>query len=261
MIMKLTRLAAFLALPLAAASAPAAAPPPPKLIVVISVDQFSADLFNQYRQYFDAGLQRLSQGVVFPMGYQSHNATETCPGHSTILTGSRPARTGIIANNWFNLAAAREDKNIYCSEDERIAGSTHDDYTVSTWHLKVPALGDYMKRADPRSRVAVASGKDRAAIMMGGFNPDQRWWWNGRTFSDHGGPGTPAVSEVNAQVADALTRPREARPLPGICEWPAAASRWAPAASPARPATAMASALRRTSTARSSLWARGCAGT
>lgn len=216
--MKLTRLAAFLALPLAAAAAPAAAPPPPKLIVVISVDQFSADLFNQYRQHFDAGLERLSEGVVFPSGYQSHNATETCPGHSTILTGSRPARTGIIANNWFNLNAAREDKNIYCSEDERIPGSNHSDYTVSTWHLKVPALGDYMKRADPRSRVAVASGKDRAAIMMGGYNPDQRWWWDGRTFSDHGGPATPAVTEVNGQVADALTRPREARPLPGICE-------------------------------------------
>jgi hypothetical protein len=75
-----------------------------------------------------------------------------------------------------------------------------------------------MKRADPRSRVAVASGKDRAAIMMGGYNPDQRWWWNGRTFTDHGAPGTPAVTEVNASVADALTRSREARPLPGLCQ-------------------------------------------
>jgi predicted AlkP superfamily pyrophosphatase or phosphodiesterase len=215
--MKLTRLAALLALPLAAAAA-AAPPDPPKLIVVISVDQFSADLFNQYRQHFDGGLERLSEGVVFPMGYQSHNATETCPGHSTILTGSRPARTGIIANNWYNLGAAREDKNIYCSEDERIPGSTHDNYTVSTWHLKVPALGDYMKRADPRSRVAVASGKDRAAIMMGGYNPDQRWWWNGREFVNNGAPAVPAATQANRDVADALSRPREARPLPGLCE-------------------------------------------
>lgn len=215
--MKLTRLAALLALPLAAVAA-AAPPNPPKLIVVISVDQFSADLFNQYRQHFDGGLQRLSEGVVFPMGYQSHNATETCPGHSTILTGSRPARTGIIANNWYNLGAAREDKNIYCSEDERIAGSTHDNYTVSTYHLRVPALGDRMKRADPRSRVAVAAGKDRAAIMMGGYNPDQRWWWNGKEFSDHGAPTTPAVAAVNASIVDALSRPREARPLPDVCE-------------------------------------------
>ena len=107
-------IAALFALPLMAAPAaaePAQAQQPaqaqsrgaPKLIVAISVDQLSADLFAQYRQHFTGGLRRLSQGVVFPSGYQAHAATETCPGHSTILTGSRPARTGIIANNWFNL--------------------------------------------------------------------------------------------------------------------------------------------------------------
>ncbi|HLL59104.1 MAG TPA: alkaline phosphatase family protein, partial [Allosphingosinicella sp.] len=157
-----------------AAQQPAARP---KLIVAISVDQLSADLFQQYRQYYDGGLKRLSEGVVFPAGYQGHNATETCPGHSTILTGSRPARTGIIANNWFNPAATREDKGVYCSEDPRVPGSSSDKYTVSSFHLRVPALGDHMKRADPRSRTAVVAGKDRAAIMMGGYNPDQRWWW------------------------------------------------------------------------------------
>jgi predicted AlkP superfamily pyrophosphatase or phosphodiesterase len=217
--MTIRRLAALLALS-AFAATPAAAQPPkkPKLVVVISVDQFSADLFTQYRQHFDAGLQRLSEGVVFSMGYQSHNATETCPGHSTILTGSRPARTGIIANNWFNMKAPREDRNIYCSEDERVPGSTHDKYTVSTWHLKVPALGDYMKRADPRSRVAVASGKDRAAIMMGGYGPDQRWYWNGKEYAGTGATIPAAVTAANRDVADALTRPREARSLPRLCE-------------------------------------------
>src|SRR4028118_1028544 len=97
--------------------APAAAqqPNPPKLIVAISIDQFSSDVFAEYRQHYTGGLRRLSQGVVFPSGFQGHAATETCPGHSTILTGSRPARTGIIANNWFNLGVQREDKNVYCS--------------------------------------------------------------------------------------------------------------------------------------------------
>ncbi|HEX2763882.1 MAG TPA: alkaline phosphatase family protein [Allosphingosinicella sp.] len=216
--MKLARLAALLALPLAAMPAAADARAKPKLVVVISVDQFSADLFNQYRQKFDGGLKRLSEGVVFPMGYQSHNATETCPGHSTILTGSRPARTGIIANNWFNLGAPREDKNVYCSEDERIPGSTHDKYSVSFTHLRVPALGDYMKRADLRSRVAVASGKDRAAIMMGGYGPDQRWYWNGKEYSGTGTPRAGAVDAANRDVADALSRPREGRSLPELCE-------------------------------------------
>jgi predicted AlkP superfamily pyrophosphatase or phosphodiesterase len=218
---KLSRLAALLALPLAAASASAQAPmPAPKLVLVISVDQFSSDVFQQYRQHFDGGLKRLSEGVVFPSGYQGHNATETCPGHSTILTGSRPARTGIIANNWFNLDVGRADKNVYCAEDPRVPGTDHDNYTVSTYHLKVPAMGDHMKRADPRSRVAVVAGKDRSAIMMGGFGPDQRWWWDNRAgaFVNPGQAAKPAsVAEANAAVADALSRPREARELPRLC--------------------------------------------
>ena len=104
--MKLKLLAVLLAL--GACSVAAQPPGRPRLIVAISVDQFSADLFAQYRQYFTGGLRRLEQGVVFPSGYQSHAATETCPGHSTILTGDRPARTGIIANDWFDQGAARK---------------------------------------------------------------------------------------------------------------------------------------------------------
>ena len=233
--MKLARLAALLALPLAAA--PASAAEKPKLVVVISVDQFSADLFAQYRRHFDGGLERMSEGVVFPSGYQGHNATETCPGHSTILTGSRPARTGIVANNWFNLGLARDDKGVYCSEDPRVPGSSSKggQYTVSSYHLRVPALGDHMKRADPRSRVAVVSGKDRAAIMMGGYGPDQRWWWDhdAKAFVNPRAPNTPrAVAAANESLMEALSRPRPARDLPKVCE---AHSRAVPVAGGGKP--------------------------
>ena len=218
--MKPLKWAALAAAAIIAAPAAAQQPAPPKLIVAISVDQFSANLFAEYRQHFTGGLRRLSEGVVFPSGYQGHAATETCPGHSTILTGSRPARTGIIANNWFNLGVSREDKNVYCSEDPRIAGSSSEKYTVATYHLKVPALGDHMKRVDPQSRVAVAAGKDRAAIMMGGYKPDHRWWWTGNEFFADPATGQPARAGalVNANVAAALAVPRQPLPLPALCE-------------------------------------------
>ena len=202
-----------LALEAPAGAAPRAAP---KLIVAISVDQFSADLFAQYRQHFTGGLARMSHGIVFPSGYQSHNATETCPGHSTILTGSRPSRTGIIANNWFDQSLARADKQVYCAEDPTVPGSSSDHYTVSTHFLKVPALGDWMKRADPRSRAVSVAGKDRAAVMMGGLGPDQIWYWTGKAFEGHGG-APAAVGQINALVAQALALPREAMPLPPVC--------------------------------------------
>jgi hypothetical protein len=125
----------------------------PRLIIAISVDQFSGDLFNEYRPYYSGGLKRLSEGAVFPRGYQSHAATETCPGHSTILTGSRPSRTGIIANSWIDLNAARADKMIYCAEDESHPGSSSGNYVASPIHLRVPTLGGRMKAANPATRV------------------------------------------------------------------------------------------------------------
>ena len=84
----LTAASLALAAPTLAQEAPRSAP---RLVVMISADQFSTDLFEQYRPYYRAGLKRLSDGVVFPNGYQSHAATETCPGHSTLMTGDRPA--------------------------------------------------------------------------------------------------------------------------------------------------------------------------
>jgi len=80
------------------------------LVVAIAVDQFSAELFQHYRTSFTGGLKRLSNGIAFT-GYQSHAATETCPGHSTILTGRHPAATGIVANTWFD---ARSGSSVYC---------------------------------------------------------------------------------------------------------------------------------------------------
>jgi predicted AlkP superfamily pyrophosphatase or phosphodiesterase len=224
--MKLKLLAALLALAAAPGTAQEtrSAPPPPsarpKLIITISVDQFSADLFAEYRGLYTGGLRRLSNGMAFPAGYQSHAATETCPGHSTILTGDRPARTGIIANNWIDQRVARADKSVYCSEDERVPGSTSENYTVSDFHLRVPTLGDLMRRADPRSRVVAVAGKDRAALMMSGHNPTERWYWAGRAFvTDRpGGDAPAAVGAANARIADALSRPREAMALPDACQ-------------------------------------------
>ncbi|HYD12937.1 MAG TPA: alkaline phosphatase family protein [Allosphingosinicella sp.] len=218
--MKLKLLAALLALAATPAAAQRSPSPParPRLVIAISVDQFSDDLFAEYRGLYQGGLRRLSQGMVFPAGYQSHSSTETCPGHSTILTGARPARTGIIANNWYDQGAARTDKYIYCSEDENVPGSTSENYTVSPLHLRVPTLGDLMQRADPRSRVVAVAGKDRAAVMMGGHNPTQRWYWGGRAFvSDRQGREPGAVTQANNRIATALTRPREAMTLPDAC--------------------------------------------
>ncbi len=200
-----------------------AGPQPPRLVVAIAVDQFSSDLFAEYRQTYVAGLKRLSNAIVFPAGYQAHATTETCPGHATILTGARPARSGIIANEWFDQSVTRgdDDHKIYCVEDETQPGTTASKYVVSTRHLNVPTLGDRMKRVDARSRVVAVAGKDRSAVMMGGHMTDAMWYPSLDFKSYVSLPGqsgvTPAiVTRVNQRIAQTIARP-PAEMVPAHC--------------------------------------------
>ncbi len=206
----------------AKAAAPAAAPAPaadaPKLVIAIAVDQFSADLFAQYRSHMTGGLARLAGGGVFPAGFQSHAATETCPGHSTILTGMRPAHTGIIANTWFDLSVARANKAVYCAEDETKTAAAPGDYVASVGHLKVPTLGERIKAVWPTSRNIAVSGKDRAALMMGGHKIDEVYWWKGKSFVTlDGQTASPSVGEANAAAAALIASGAPAFDLPGDC--------------------------------------------
>ncbi len=197
-----------------------AATPPPKLVVMIAVDQFSADLFAQYRSHFTGGLARLASGVVFPSGYQAHGATETCPGHSTILTGNHPAHTGIVANNFFDLSAAREDKRLYCAEDETVPGtsSRSGQYAPSVDHLMVPTLGDLMKAHDPRAQVVSVAGKDRAAIMMGGRQADELMWLAPTGLTSYRGRAlSPTATQAGTAIAAAIAQSRPGLTLPADC--------------------------------------------
>jgi len=193
---------------------------PPKLLVVISVDQFSANLFDEYRPQFTSGLARLASGTMFRNGYQSHAMTETCPGHSTILTGDHPARTGIVNNNWIDQSIARSDKSVYCAEDETVPGTSSIAYKVSPRHLLVPTLGELMKARWPGSRSVAVAGKDRAAVMMGGHNPDQRWYWTGAKYdTDLAGVAMPpVVAKVNALAAAGLASARGPLGTTPFCE-------------------------------------------
>ncbi len=217
----LAMMAAALAAP-ASATPPIMGPPPPapppRLLIVISVDQLSSDLFDEYAPMLFGGFRRLSRGTVFRNGYQAHAATETCPGHSTILTGVHPARSGIVANHWVDQSQSRSDKSVYCSEDERVAGSSSSAYTVSPVHLRVPTLGERMKAAWPASQNVAVAGKDRAAVMMSGHRPDQRWYWDGKRFASDIRSATPAsVTRANVAVPAMIAASQPPLQPPAIC--------------------------------------------
>lgn len=172
---------------LAAATAvvPAAAPTPrPRLVLVIAVDQLRADRLTPD---LPGGLGRLArEGRVFADAAHDHADTETCPGHAVMLTGANPGRAGVPGNEWIDRATGEPR---YCVEDAGESGRLLGSALPGTDErgrplgrsprlLRLDALGDWMKRADPKARVFSVSGKDRAAIALGGQRPDAAYWFD-----------------------------------------------------------------------------------
>ena len=123
-----------------AASSERAAPP---LVVTIVVDQFSANLFNQYRSQFTGGLKTLAdQGLVSINGYQTHGVTVTCAGHSTVLTGAHPARSGIPANDWIDTTTGQETYCLAAPQNTLAHGKNTDNGPVGPAQLMVSTLAD-----------------------------------------------------------------------------------------------------------------------
>jgi predicted AlkP superfamily pyrophosphatase or phosphodiesterase len=188
------------------------AKPAPKLVVVISVDQFSANLFAQHRAEFTRGLGMMArEGIVYPNGYQSHAMTETCPGHSTLLTGKHPNKTGISANDWYDRATG---KQVYClGDDDSPLANDPKGRAVSPKNLMATTYGDWLKAVSPTSRVFGVSGKDRGAITMSGHHADGAYWYvPGFGFTTFVPPGETAearlkpVAAFNAKLAADLKK-------------------------------------------------------
>lgn len=180
--------------------------PRPDLVVAISVDQFGSLLFNRWRGAYRDGFKRLAEeGIVYANAYQSHGITETCAGHSTLLTGKHPGRTGIVANEWYD---PKTGKQIYCVADDNYA-QAHDPKArrVGPALLATSTLGDWLKEQNPMSRVVAVSGKDRAAITMGGHRADAIFWYaDAAGFTtmvgkdDNAADKLAPVAEVNAKA-------------------------------------------------------------
>jgi predicted AlkP superfamily pyrophosphatase or phosphodiesterase len=186
----------------------------PKLVVAISVDQYSANLFDEWRTRYTGGFARLMQGVDYNAGFQTHAGTETCPGHSTLLTGKHPNKTGIVANTYRDAATG---KTVYCVNDPSVAIAGDPKMSpVGPARLMASTLGDWMKAADPRSRVVAVSWKDRAAINMGGHHADGIFWMVGGVgLTTYMAPGSDAakalapVADLNRRIAKVwTTRPQ-----------------------------------------------------
>src|SRR5262245_66404672 len=114
-----------------------------------------ADYLARFVWQGAVGFARIYRGgTVFEHGQQDHAATETAPGHSTMLSGRYPAHTGIALNN-----RGVQDRT------SLMVGSTTDTIGASPRRFRGTTLYDWMLAHDPATRVLSVSRNDRAAIF------------------------------------------------------------------------------------------------
>ncbi len=153
-------------------SLPVSAAEPPALVLLLAIDQLRRDRVDAS---LPGGLGRLArEGRLYTQSMLEHAATETCPGHVTMLSGRHPGPAGVPGNRFIDRDSGRR---VYCvedpSEDGRVFGAQHG---RSPRLFQVDFLGDWMKQARPETRVFSVSGKDRSAVALGGKRADAAYW-------------------------------------------------------------------------------------
>jgi predicted AlkP superfamily pyrophosphatase or phosphodiesterase len=187
---------AFVLLPRHAGSVPATqqSARPPKLVVILVVDQLRADYLTEYARNFTAGLRRLSrEGAWFTEAAYPYLNTVTCPGHSTIGTGSFPYRHGMILNGWLDRQTGKVP---YCTDDPDAKDISYNGLPPgqgdSARRMLVPTLSEQIHALGGRS--AAISSKPRSAVPLAGKRADAVIW-----FDDRGGWSTSSAY-TNAPV-------------------------------------------------------------
>ena len=174
----------------------------PKLIVYIVSDQLTPDLLNKFDPLFTGGFRWLiDNGIHYTNTFHNHGKTNTGPGYYTLSTGLYPGKGGIISNDWYDRDLK---KAVNVVEDTSAINFSGKGEGRSFKNISSSALADWVKDANPKSKVVSVSGKDRGSILMGGRNPDLALWYDkdgGYTSSTYYLPAIPLwVSDFNKNL-------------------------------------------------------------
>lgn len=149
---------------------PAAVPHKPSLIVLVAIDGLPMRQVTGYRDQFgtDGFARFLDHGRWFANAHYGHGHTVTAAGHSIMLSGAYPQRSGIISNEWRDPVTGDPVYNTGDAAYRYIDSPTAPLAGTSPRNLKVETLGDVLRTASPTSKVIGISGKDRGAILPAG---------------------------------------------------------------------------------------------
>lgn len=148
----------------------------PTLLLFISIDQMRADYLERFADQYTGAFRRLNnEGIVYLNADLNYAKSVTGAGHATLSTGAYPQTHGIPSNEWIDPLTR---KSVYCVEDKSAGPVNGEGGGFSPRNLKVPAIGDWLKSISPASKSITVSGKDRAAILMGGLHATYSFWFD-----------------------------------------------------------------------------------
>ncbi|WP_304235074.1 alkaline phosphatase PafA [Jiulongibacter sediminis] len=150
-----------------------------KLVVGIVVDQMRYEYLNRFAdRYSEGGFKRLmSQGFNCKNNHYHYASTVTGPGHAHVYSGSVPAVSGIVGNEWFEKISGQ---GMYVASDSTasVVGEGSDRAgKMSPKNLKVTSITDQLRMATQfGSKVIGVAIKDRGAIMPAGHTGTAYWF-------------------------------------------------------------------------------------
>ena len=152
----------------------------PKLVVGLVVDQMRWDYLYRYKAlYGEGGFKRmLKEGFSSENNFIPYMPTYTAVGHTTIYTGSVPAISGIVGNNWFDKTSG---KGVYCTDDSTVStvGNSGKAGKMSPANMWVTTITDELRLSNNfKSKVIGIALKDRGAILPAGHSANAAYWYD-----------------------------------------------------------------------------------
>lgn len=158
----------------------------PKLVVGILIDQMRWDYLTRYEdRYGEGGFKRLmSEGYNCNRTLIDYLPAVTAVGHTSAYTGSVPALTGIVGNNFL-----KDGRMTYCCTDTtvttvaspfaKLAESSAGAGMMSPRNLFVTTITDELRLATNfRSKTIGVALKDRASILPAGHAANGAYWFD-----------------------------------------------------------------------------------
>ncbi|MBX9830650.1 alkaline phosphatase family protein [Candidatus Babeliales bacterium] len=161
----------------------------PKLTIIMVVDQFAHHYIQKLRPHLNHGIKMLlEQGVCYENACHPHAIPETCPGHSSLSTGTVPTYHGVTGNRWYNQDGKPvefiEDEGRACSAEVfRDQETTYDDHQRSSSHIMVDAFADQFVLSSPQEKrnIAISLSIKSKAAMATANRMGKAIWFDDKT--------------------------------------------------------------------------------